>query len=283
MNNLEATTALLVENSLPEDLAVKWKQLIESLQGLGSAVVAYSGGVDSTFLAAAAHLALGNNMAAVFLQSEVMAEGETARADQWAKMIGFKYIKLQHTVLDDPGFVSNPVNRCYVCKLGVLGKIHSFARENGYRYVIEGQNADDLQDYRPGRAAVTETGTLSPLLEANLKKAEIRRLAQALNLPVWNQPSSPCLATRIPYGQQITAEDLKRVSLAESYLHSLGMGDCRVRAYQTLASIEVTPDKRQQVLDLSERILDHFKSIGFLKITLDLQGYRRGSMNEGAV
>lgn len=283
MNGIDAAVNQLKDKGLPQELIEKWQNLITGVQSLGSAVVAYSGGVDSTFLAHVCHLVLGDAMCAVFLKSEVMAEDETVRADQWAAFSGFNYARLTHTVLNDSSFVSNPVNRCYVCKVVVLARIHEFAKANGFRYVLEGQNADDQQDYRPGSAAVTESGTLSPLLEARLTKSEIRRLAQALSLPVWNQPSSPCLATRIPYGQAITAETLKRVYLAESYLHSLGLGELRVRAYPALANIEVPPDQRQTILEHAEQIQSYFKSIGFMKIALDLQGYRRGSMNEGAI
>ena len=283
MNQISEIQSTLAAQGLPAELIRKWQHLVTLLQSLGSAVVAYSGGVDSTFLATVAHQVLGDQMCAVFLQSEVVTEDQTALADQWANLGGFKAVKLFHDVLNDERFVSNPVNRCYVCKLAILGRIQQYAHENGYQHVIEGQNADDLLDYRPGKAAVTETGTKSPLLEAGLTKAEIRTLARALDLPVWNQPSSPCLATRIPYGQKITSADLKRVYQAEKHLHSLGFHEVRVRSHQNMARIEVEPDQRQQALDYADEILVYFKAIGFMQVALDLQGYRRGSLNEGAV
>ena len=273
--------SILDNKNLSAELLVKWHSLIEMLGSLESAVVAYSGGVDSTFLAYSAHLTLGNKMCAVLIETEVESDSMLTNADMWAEQAEFNYFKLKHQVLHDRQYTNNPVNRCYFCKVNMLKLIHNFARENGYKWVLEGQNLDDVQDYRPGQQAVTESGTLSPLREAGLTKADIRTLAFAIGLSVWDKPSSPCLASRFPYGHQITQDGLTRVMKSEEFLHQIGYSNVRVRIHDEIARIEVPSLDRESILKHAEQITDKLKSFGFKYVTLDLLGYRQGSLNEG--
>jgi uncharacterized protein len=281
MNTLDDITQNLKLQGIAPETLVKWQRLTEYLSGLGSAVVAYSGGVDSTFLAYVAHLVLGEKSCAVFVQTEAETGTQNHLAERWARQGQFSLIRLTHSSLSDPQFVANPVNRCYFCKMAILGIIRRYAEENGFAALLEGQNQDDQTDYRPGRQAVKETGALSPLAKVGLTKAEIRVLARALGLPVWNQPSSPCLASRFPYGNSITRAGLQQVEQGEAYLHKLGFDDVRVRIHQDLARIEVTPDQIQKLISQGSDVVSYFKTLGFLYVTVDLQGYRRGSLNEG--
>jgi uncharacterized protein len=273
----------LQQKGVPAETLVKWQALTDRLASFDSVLVAYSGGVDSTFLTHAAHWVLGEKSCAVFIQAEMEAGFQTAQAERWAEQGGFGWVKLHYQALEDPRFAANPVNRCYFCKLSILGLINQYAREHNFAVVLEGQNKDDQKDYRPGRQAVIETGTLSPLAEVGLTKAEIRSLAKALGLPVWDQPSSPCLASRFPYGLPITRQGLERVEKGEDYLHQLGFAEVRVRIHQDLARIEVSPEKVLQLVALGAEVSRYFKKIGFLYVAVDLQGYRQGSLNEGIV
>ena len=281
MNTLDDITQNLAQHGIAPETLAKWRKLTEYLSGLGSAVVAYSGGVDSTFLAYVAHLVLGEKSRAVFVQTEAEAGTQSDLAERWAQQGQFPFVRLTHSSLSDPQFVANPANRCYFCKTAILGIIRRYADENGFAALLEGQNQDDQSDYRPGRQAVKETGALSPLAEAGLVKAEIRVLAHALGLPVWNQPSSPCLASRFPYGNSITRAGLQRVEQGEAYLHGLGFDEVRVRIHQDLARIEVAPDQVQKLVAQAGEVVSYLKTLGFLYVTVDLQGYRRGSLNEG--
>ncbi len=281
MKQLTDTQQVLQDKGLSADLIVKWQNLQEHLSTLESAVVAYSGGVDSTFLAYAAYVALNDKMCAVLIQSEVESDSQLNNADLWARQAGFKYVRVFREVLKNPQFASNPTNRCYFCKASMLHLVKKYAGQNGYQYVLEGQNIDDQQDYRPGQKAVSEQGALSPLKEAGLTKEDIRALAHAFDLPVWDQPSSPCLASRFPYGHNITREGLERVMKGEAFLRQSGFRNMRVRIHEDIARIEVAHEQIEKLLELSDEITRYFKSLGFLYITLDLQGYRQGSLNEG--
>jgi uncharacterized protein len=184
-------------------------------------------------------------------------------------------------VLDDPDVVRNTPERCYFCKRSILLVLQEYADEHGYTVAVEGQNVDDAADYRPGRRAVQETGTRSPLLESRLTKAEIRALAQALGLSIWNLPSSPCLATRIPFGDPLTVSALSRIAAAEAFLHELGAKVVRVRAHGDLARLEVEEGDLARVLEHHGAVVARLGELGFRYVTLDLAGYRQGSLNEG--
>ena len=238
-------------------------------------------GVDSSFLAYAAYLALGERMLAVTVVSLLEPPETAGRAAEFAGVYGFKHAALELNPLQNPLFRSNPVDRCYHCKSSILNALWELARQQGYQAVAEGQNADDLSDYRPGGKAVSETGTVSPLLNQGLNKAEIRTLAKAFDLSTWNRPSTPCLATRIPYGTEITEKTLTQIGRAEAYLHEQGFEVARVRCHQDLARIELQPEQIQRLFAIRSDLVEVFHQLGFHFITLDLQGYRMGSLNEG--
>lgn len=259
----------------------KWDKLIENIKSFDSVALAYSGGVDSTFLASASFLALGDRMIAITIQSPLESPGQTTLAAQFAQEIGFAHQILPFDPLEDPLIRNNPIDRCYHCKSLILRTIRGIADRHHLKQVIEGQNADDQNDYRPGKRAILETGTRSPLADAGLTKMEIRALAKALDLTVWQQPSSPCLATRFPYGTPLTTRGLQQVASGESFLHSRGFDNIRLRVHDNLARIEVHPEQIRQLIDMSQDVLSYYKQIGFLYVTVDLQGYRMGSLNEG--
>ena len=204
-------------------------------------LIAFSGGVDSTFLAKVAHDVLGDNALMVTAFSETFSPWERERARGLADKHGFRLAVLERSELMVEGFVRNGPDRCYYCKLDLFTKLRERAREEIIPYLLDGTTAEDLHDFRPGRKALAETQVLSPLLEADLHKSEIRFLSQALNLETWDQPAAACLASRIPYGESVTREKLRQVEGAEKYLRSLGVAQCRVRHHGALARIEVLP------------------------------------------
>jgi len=261
-------------------LQMKWQALTDRLHSLGSAVVAFSGGVDSSFLAASAHLALAPRMLAVTIRSVVETDGLMQTASAIAAQFGFPHQIVDYDKLKDPAYVENSPNRCYVCKSTDLGIITDIARQAGIPYVLLGANAEDLGDYRPGLRAARELGVISPLAEVGLTKQEVRALSRSLGLGNWNHPASPCLASRIPYGSPVTREKLEQVAAGEAYLRALNFEIVRVRNLDTLARIEVLPSELPRLVELRETISAYFKQIGFQYVTLDLDGFRSGSLNE---
>lgn len=281
MNRVEQLTAQLKNAGVSASLILKWQSLVDELAALPSAVIAYSGGVDSSFLAYVASCVLGEKMVAVTIVSPLDPPNLLKIAADFAAQHEFKHETIAIDPLLNPNVRANPADRCYYCKTDILHNLWNYAREHHNEVVLEGQNADDQADYRPGRKAVEETGTLSPLANNGFTKAEIRLLAKALGLSIWDQPSSPCLATRIPYDTVITTKALDQIAHAENYLHEKGFKIVRVRYHHELARIEVEPDKILNLLDIQQDLVSYFKQIGFLYVALDLQGYRLGSMNEG--
>jgi len=260
----------------------KLEKLRERLRVIGSAAVAFSSGVDSTFLLRVAHEELGERVVAVTARSHSFPQRELDEAVAFCRAEGIRHEVVDSDELNIPGFVENPPDRCYHCKRELFGKLLAFARANGLAAVLEGSNLDDDGDYRPGRRAIRELGIASPLHEAGLTKAEIRALSREMGLPTSDKPSFACLASRFPYGERITDVRLKRVEKAEQWLFDaeLGLTQVRVRSHGDLARIEVPPADIPRLAARAEEIAAAFKAFGFAYITLDLRGYRTGSMNE---
>lgn len=263
-------------------LEKKRYRLFHLLQGYDGLLVAFSGGVDSSFLLAAARQVLGNRVTAVTAESPVHPLRERQAAADLARELQVEHIIIQSHEMDLPEFQANPANRCYICKKHVLGALFDIAAERGIENVAHGVNLDDLSDYRPGQQAAEELGVAAPLAEAGLTKDDIRRLSKEMGLPTWDKPSMACLASRIPYGQPVTATGLSMVEAAEDFLLALGLKACRVRHHGTVARIEVDPADFDRLLapGSRSRILDRLRSIGFVHIALDLHGYQMGSMNK---
>lgn len=254
--------------------------LEQYLKSLKSAAVAFSGGVDSAFLMAAAHRTLGRRALAVTACSGAFPKRELREARELAKAEGIRHVEFDFPALKIDEFAENPPDRCYYCKTAILKQMRAIAEAEGMDCVIEGSNVDDADDYRPGARAVAEQGILSPLKKAGLTKAEIRELSQEWGLPTWNKQSAACLASRFAYGERITEKKLSMVEQAEDFLKDLGFGQFRVRIHGTIARIELTDSDFSKAAELRKEISGTLKNLGFSYATLDLEGYRMGSMNE---
>jgi uncharacterized protein len=258
----------------------KLAQLQQLLKEMKSCVIAYSGGLDSTLLIKVAYDTLGKNALAVTASSRIYPQRELQDATCFAQTIGIPHIVFSSEELTIDRFSDNPADRCYYCKKELFRKIKQIAMEHHFNVVLDGSNADDEHDYRPGAKAKEELSIRSPLKEVGLTKQEIRELSRSMNLASTEKPPFACLASRFPYGMKITQERLIQVEAAESFLFSLGITQCRVRYHEHIARIEVTRDDFSVVLHNAEKIIKHFKTLGFTYITLDLEGYRTGSLNE---
>lgn len=265
-----------------DTLYTKLEQLKANLRDMGSVAVAFSSGVDSTFLLKVAHDVLGEQSIAVTASASFFPAREREEAEHFCKEHGIRQFFCDIHGLEIAGFRENPPNRCYLCKRALFEKFLEIASTQGIAVVAEGSNVDDEGDYRPGLKAVRELGIRSPLRAAGLTKAEIRRLSQEMGLPTWDKPSFACLASRFVYGESITEEKLLMVEQAEQLLQTLGFHQFRVRIHGRLARIEVLPEDLSRMLEKNTRQLIHtsLKALGFTYITLDLAGYRTGSMNE---
>ncbi|MBI9050717.1 MAG: ATP-dependent sacrificial sulfur transferase LarE [Anaerolineaceae bacterium] len=270
-------------SGLSEDDQHAWQRLIDLLSDKPNALVAFSGGVDSALLAFALHQAVGDQMRAVMVDSAVHTEADRQAARQVAKQAGLPFEIIQFDDLKSEKFCSNPSDRCYFCKYNRFEFLLAYANKNGYTSVMEGSNLDDAADYRPGMRAVKELGVLSPLEQCHITKEQIRRFAKAFDLPVWNRPSAPCLATRFTFGTTVTINGLEMIRQAEAYLDRLGFTSVRLRYDGRSARIEVDLLQLEQILAKREEIVKYFRQLGFVNISLDLEGYRMGSNNEGWV
>ena len=265
-------------NKLESKLS-RLRTIVRSLSGVA---VAFSGGTDSTLVAKIAADELGDRAVAITITSPLYPKSELKNARAVAKKIGIKHVVLDLDPLRERRFVSNPPNRCYLCKRGDMKAIWRVAHENSLRAVVDGTNADDRLDYRPGSKAKQELGVRSPLTEAGLTKSEIRRISELLELPTSKKNSSPCLASRVPYGEKITRVKLERIEKAEDFLRSKGFENVRVRAHGNIARIEVDRRYIQELTSgkASKAIADRLRTLGFSYVTVDLEGYRTGSLNE---
>ena len=259
----------------------KLESLHNELSTMNNTLVAFSGGVDSSLLAKLAHDTLGEKATAVIVISPTLPDRELQEAREIASSIGIKLLEMPSDEIDLPEYYINSDQRCYVCKDYRYRMLRKYASDHGYQTILDGSNADDLNDFRPGHRAVQEQGVRSLLQEAGFSKAEIRKLAKEMDLPNWDKPSSACLASRIPYGEKITPEKLSKIGQAEEYLFQLGFRQLRVRHHRDVARIEIPAEDFDKLLHNSENINQKLKEIGYSYITLDIRGFRSGSLNEG--
>jgi len=270
--------------STPDPVLLEQKQqkVFDLLRSLGSVIVAYSGGTDSAYLAWAAHRVLGENALAVTADSPSLPESHRRDAQELARRFGFRHEFIQTREFENPDYVRNAPDRCFHCKQELFARLEELGRRRGIRHIIYGVNVDDLGDYRPGQNAASLHQVKAPLVEAGLGKAEIRELSRLAGLPTWDRPASACLASRVPYGTPVTEQTVKIIEQGEERLRELGFRQFRVRYHGELVRIEIAREEMPRALDaaMARRFVEMFKPLGFHYVTLDLEGYRQGSLNE---
>ncbi|HWQ56482.1 MAG TPA: ATP-dependent sacrificial sulfur transferase LarE [Bryobacteraceae bacterium] len=274
--------AALVELSNPVRLREKEDKLFSVLKEMGHVMVAYSGGTDSAYLAWAAHQALGENAVAVTADSASIPESHKRDAEEFVRQFGIRHEYIETREFDNPDYVRNAPDRCFHCKDELFTRLEELGRERGVVHIVYGVNVDDLGDYRPGQNAAKKHEVNAPLVEAGLSKAEIRELSRQAGLPTWDRPASACLSSRIPYGTPVTIQTVKTVETGEEQIKALGFRQFRVRYHGELVRIEIAREEMERALtlEMSARFTEIFRGLGFKYVTLDLEGYRQGSMNE---
>ena len=262
-----------------EDKELNLRRLMRDMQ---TVLVAYSGGVDSSYVALIATQELADKAVCVMGISPSVAQSQREEAEKIAQDFNFNYHALKTEELENPNYQANPTNRCYFCKSELYGKLTPFAQQKNIEFILDGSNLDDTSDFRPGRQAAKENNVRSPLIEVELSKAEIRHLSKKHELPTWDKPASPCLSSRIAYGIPVSIERLSKVEKGEEFLRNLGLREFRVRNHGELARLEVAPAEMNVILnkEMTDSIADKFRKLGFKYVTLDLHGYRTGAMNE---
>jgi len=273
---------MLVELSSPTQLQEKQERLFAALSSMQRVIVAFSGGTDSAYLAWAANRVLGANAVAITADSASLPESHKRDAEAFVQRFGIVHEYIVTNEFDNPDYVRNDPNRCFHCKDELFTRLAEVGRERGFEHIIYGVNVDDLGDYRPGQNAARQHQVAAPLADAGLTKAEIRELSRAVDLPTWDRPASACLSSRIPYGTPVTIENVKTVETGEEEIKALGFRQFRVRFHGDVVRLEIAPEEMEKALnvEMARRFTKIFKTLGFKYITLDLEGYRQGSLNE---